>query len=128
MNNPAYIDTLQKMSEELGKHHIIELEDCDPEMLKDSPVIEKILLDAAKQSGATIINYFFHQFSPHGVSGVIIIAESHISIHTWPDKGYAAIDVFTCSKDMNADSILPYLKKHLSAEKSREIIISRGIS
>jgi len=65
-------------------------------MLDDFSGIESLMLKAAEAAGATIVQSVFHRFSPHGVTGVVVVAESHLSIHTWPEYGYAAVDFFTC--------------------------------
>ena len=96
----------------LGKHLLIELNDCNRELLNNLEAIREIMLAAAIGSGATVLGESFHQFSPQGVSGVIIIAESHLTIHTWPEHGYAAADIFTCGT-----TVLP--------EKAADIIIER---
>jgi len=81
-----------------GKHYLIDLCDCDPEIIKSVDPTREIVLRAAKECGATILDDHFHQFQPIGVSGVVLIAESHISIHTWPESGFAAADIFTCGE------------------------------
>lgn len=84
--------------ETLSHHFLLELYKLDFSLLNDVKTIESLLLNSIEGSGATYVNHFFHQFSPQGVSGVIVIAESHLSIHTWPEQGYAALDVFTCGE------------------------------
>jgi S-adenosylmethionine decarboxylase proenzyme len=79
-----------------GRHLLIELHDCDHAALAASAAVERAMLAAATRARATVLGHHFHQFAPHGVSGVVIIAESHISIHTWPEHAYAAVDIFTC--------------------------------
>ena len=86
----------------LGKHLLLELKGCDKEVLNDIGFLKGVLLAAAGEAGATVLGESFHQFKPQGVSGVVIIAESHICIHTWPEYGYAAVDIFTCG-----DSVQP---------------------
>ncbi|RLE77104.1 MAG: adenosylmethionine decarboxylase, partial [Thermoprotei archaeon] len=85
----------------LGKHIIAELFECDSDILDNVNVIKESLLEAATTSNSAVINYSFHRFKPYGVSGYVLIAESHISIHTWPEYGYAAVDVFTCGDKTN---------------------------
>ncbi|MEX2689255.1 MAG: adenosylmethionine decarboxylase [Candidatus Njordarchaeum guaymaensis] len=80
----------------LGKHLIIELHGVDSELLNDIERLKKILIESAITAGATIIGQVFHKFSPHGVTGIIAVKESHLSIHTWPEFNYAALDIFTC--------------------------------
>ncbi len=103
----------------LGRHITVELSGCDASLIADSKVVESALLEAARVSGAHIIESSFHYFAPQGVSGFVIISESHFSIHTWPEYDYAAVDVFTCG-----DSISPYrgierLKKLLHAKEAQ---------
>ena len=97
----------------LGKHLIIELFQCDRGILNDLKTLEYQLLEAVKISGATIIQPCFHQFSPHGITGVVVVAESHFAIHTWPEYGYCALDIFTCGEQIKAHEALEYLKKNL---------------
>ena len=93
-----------------GRHLLIDFYGCTFQNLDDRPLIERTLLTAAEKANATILNHFFHQFSPQGVSGAVIIAESHISIHTWPEKGYAALDLFTCGDTMSPETAIEVLK------------------
>ncbi|MCS7030506.1 MAG: adenosylmethionine decarboxylase, partial [Gloeomargarita sp. SKYG116] len=79
----------------LGRQILVEFYQCDPEVLNDEARICHILLEAVRRSKATIVTDSFHSFSPYGVSGVVVIAESHVAIHTWPEFGYAAVDIFT---------------------------------
>ena len=111
----------------LGKHFIIEFHDCDPTVLDGRDTLEAHFLEAARLSGATVIKPFFHQFSPHGVSGIIVIAESHFSIHTWPEYGYCAIDIFTCGEEIDNESALRYLQKELKAGHFTVMEIKRGL-
>ena len=80
----------------LGKHCILELFDCDQAKLNDEAFIRTTITAATKIAGATLINLITHKFKPQGVTGLALLAESHISIHTWPEKGYGAVDIFTC--------------------------------
>ncbi len=112
--------------ESLGKHIIAELFNCDEYHLNDLKKIEEVMMAAAQLSKATIIKPFFHQFSPYGISGVIVIAESHFTIHTWPEYGYAAVDVFTCG-DLDTQVALDHIKTELRSEKCTVFQIERGI-
>jgi spermidine synthase len=85
----------------LGRHVLVEFYGCSSEVLNDVPRIESSMVSAAKEAGATIINSVFHHFSPFGVSGVVVIQESHLAIHTWPEYRYAAVDLFTCGYSVN---------------------------
>jgi len=111
----------------LGKHFIIELYGCQAEVLDDKKIIESRFLEAADISGATVIQPFFHQFSPHGVSGIIVIAESHFSVHTWPEYGYCALDIFTCGDDIDNEKALNYLVEKLGADHYSMMEIKRGL-
>ena len=82
----------------IGTHILLELNGCSPESLNDLPFVRKTLIEAALAVGATIVGESFHKFQPQGVTGIVAIAESHLSIHTWPEYGYAAVDVFTCGE------------------------------
>lgn len=104
------------MEKVLGQHFLVELQDCDAELLKRVETVEPVLLAAAKESGATIISSSFHQFSPEGVTGVILIAESHIALHTWPEHGYAGFDIFTCGESMKPELAIDYLKEKFQAK------------
>ena len=91
------IDAIQTNSiENIGRHCILELYQCDNAKLNDEAFIRTTITSSAKIAGATLINLVTHSFKPQGVTGLALLAESHISIHTWPEIGYAAIDVFTC--------------------------------
>ena len=111
----------------LGKHLIIELFQCNNPILNDPKALEQHLLEAVKLTGATIIKHFMHQYSPFGVTGFALIAESHFSIHTWPEYNYCAIDIFTCGEDIKGEKGLDYLKKSLKAKNVSVMEIKRGV-
>ncbi len=95
--NSQDIETIDiNSSENIGRHCILELYQCDHAKLNDEAFIRTTITSSAKVAGATLINLVTHSFKPQGVTGLALLAESHISIHTWPEIGYAAIDVFTC--------------------------------
>ena len=97
----------------LGKHVIAELYECDNDIINNEELVETIMLEAVDISGATTIKPVFHKFSPHGVSGVVVVSESHFAIHTWPEYGYCAIDIFTCgdcNPKIGCDIIIEQLK------------------
>lgn len=110
----------------LGRHILVELYNCDAEMLKSPKIVEKHMKQAALECGATIVASKFHHFSPWGVSGAVIISESHLTIHTWPEYGFAAVDLFTCG-DINPWSGFDYLKKAFKSDKCESMEIQRGI-
>ena len=112
---------------ELGRHILVELYGCEPATLNDMDVIRREMLRAAELSGATIVGDVFHRFQPHGVSGAVVIAESHLSIHTWPEYRYAALDLFTCGSNVNPWIGFDHLYKVLRAERSSQTEIRRGL-
>ncbi|MCP4754028.1 MAG: adenosylmethionine decarboxylase [Proteobacteria bacterium] len=100
----------------LGKQFLAELYKCDQEILNNVEMIQSIMQQAADSCGATIVDSKFHRFSPHGVSGMVLIAESHLAIHTWPEYGYAAFDLFTCSSKLDSVRCLKHIEQKLNAE------------
>ncbi len=115
------------MDKSLGKHVILELYDCDKELIDSETLVHEVLLEAARIANATVISSTFHQFSPQGVSGMIIIEESHFSIHTWPEHGYAAIDMFTCGDILDNNSAVDYVKDRFKAKSIYMADMRRGI-
>jgi len=111
----------------LGLHYLLELKDCEPQILDDLEAVKQILLEAARKSQATIIDYSFRKFSPQGISGIIIIAESHFSIHTWPEYSYAAIDIFTCGEVMDPLSAVGYIIEKFKSKNPAFIKLKRGL-
>ena len=98
-------------SENIGRHCILELYQCDHAKLNDEAFIRTTITASAKIAGATLINLVTHSFKPQGVTGLALLAESHISIHTWPEIGYAAIDVFTCGNHTMPEKACELLAK-----------------
>ncbi len=112
----------------LGKHLLLELKDCNKEVLNDLDLLRKVLLSAAEEAGATVVGESFHKFAPQGVSGTVIIAESHIFLHTWPEYGYAAVDIFTCGDTVKADVAAELLMEKLESKDPTVIEMKRGVS
>ena len=111
----------------LGITVLIELYNCNSGIINDEKKMEKILLESVRISGATIIKSVFHKFSPHGVSGVVVIAESHFSIHTWPEYNYCAVDFFSCGEDIDLEKAANFLKEKCYAESLSVVEIKRGV-
>ena len=111
----------------LGRHVIIELHGCVAGMLNQEEVLRPSLIEAAEQAGATVVESVFHRFSPHGLSGVVVIAESHITVHTWPEHSYAAVDVFTCGEPGLADRIRDQLVERFKADNVYCRSLERGL-
>ncbi|EMS77273.1 adenosylmethionine decarboxylase [Desulfotignum phosphitoxidans] len=112
----------------LGRQVTIEYYECGATAFLDAVRVEDALLKAAKDSNATIISSSFHQFEPQGVSGVVVIAESHFTIHAWPEHDYAAVDIFTCGDNINLEAAITSMKESF---ESKNVLISsdqnRGI-
>lgn len=111
----------------LGTHILLELRDCNSKLLDDLPHIRESLLTAARDIGVTVIGDSFHQFSPQGVTGVIAIAESHLCIHTWPEYGYAAVDIFTCGEGFEPRRAVDIIVKSLESTDHSFTEIERGL-
>ena len=98
-----------------GRHLLLEFRGCDSRVLNDRPTIQALMEDAARAAQATIVDSLFHTFSPQGVTGVVVVEESHFSIHTWPETGYAAVDVFTCGDHTMPEKACQHLRDELKA-------------
>ena len=108
-----------------GQHLLAEYHGCDNELLNDPRRIETLMRAAAEAAQATVVASTFHCFSPQGVSGVVVIEESHLSIHTWPECGYAAVDFFTCG-ECEPSRAHELLQAELSAQRAEVMMIHRG--
>ena len=111
----------------LGRHVLAEFFGCSFEVLNDLKKVEKTMVNAALEAGAEVREYVFHKFSPHGVSGVVVISESHLAIHTWPELGYAAVDVFTCGERVNPWDACRFLVEKFGAEDMQANEVKRGL-
>jgi len=111
----------------LGRHVLVEYYNCDPEVINNQELMQKYMIEAAKQSRATIVGSVFHKFNPHGISGVVVIAESHMAIHTWPEYNYAAVDLFTCGETVDPWVAFEYLKKKLKSTQYTTKELKRGL-
>jgi len=112
----------------LGRQMTIEFYDCDPEILADADRMESVFLAAAKASGATVIGSHFHRFEPQGVSGVLIISESHFTVHAWPEYDYAAVDIFTCSESVSFQAAAESLRSGMGSKRMIvSSVMNRGI-
>ncbi|WP_338819750.1 S-adenosylmethionine decarboxylase proenzyme [Moorella thermoacetica] len=111
----------------LGRHVLAEVYGCSFEILNDIKKVEEIMVKAALEAGAEIREVCFHKFSPQGVSGVVVISESHLAIHTWPELGYAAVDVFTCGERVNPWDACRYLTEKFKAADVHATEVERGV-
>lgn len=111
----------------LGRQMLVEFYDCDSARLNDKEMLRNTMRQAAVKAGATVVADVFHEFNPHGISGVVVIAESHLAIHTWPEFGFAAVDLFTCGDDITPDKAMKYLQEKLRAARFSVIELKRGV-
>jgi len=116
---------MEKVNKEFGKYYLVELIDCDTEKLKFVKDVQEIFLRAAEKSKATVVKHFFHQYEPFGVTGIILICESHFSIHTWPEDKYVAFDILTCG-EMYPELAIEEMKNSFQAKQAKVRIIPRG--
>lgn len=106
----------------LGMHYLIDIYDCKVDKLKSVNQIKNIMVATAKIGKLKVVSKNFHQFRPYGVSGVLVLKESHFSIHTWPEYNYASIDLYLCDLSINIDKIISFLKIQFN---STNIIIQK---
>jgi len=110
-----------------GTHCILELYNCPSDQLNNAEAIARTLRTAAEIAGSKVLNQALHQFTPQGVTALVLLAESHISIHTWPEIGYAAVDVFTCGEKTQPQKACQFLIERLQARDYSLQVIPRGI-
>jgi S-adenosylmethionine decarboxylase len=111
----------------LGRHLLLELFDCDLDAINNLEAVKAAMIEAAKRAQATIVDVVFHEFNPFGVSGVVVIAESHLAIHTWPEYRYAAVDIFSCGDVLQPDVAASYLVEQFGAGRTSVVELSRGL-
>jgi S-adenosylmethionine decarboxylase len=114
------------MKSRLARHILIEFHGCDASAIADGEGLLSGLLEAVRRSGATYLNHLFHAFAPHGMSGIVLIAESHVAFHTWPEHGYMALDVFTCSESMDWELIRGAMADRLRSGRVDCRVVDRG--
>ncbi len=111
----------------LGRHLLLELFDCELDAINNLEAVKGALVEAAKRAQATIVDVVFHEFNPFGISGVVVIAESHLSIHTWPEYRYAAVDVFSCGDVLQPEIAVNYLVEQFGAGRTSVVEMQRGM-
>lgn len=109
-----------------GTHIVLDLWGVEAVKLDNKRLIKQLLTEAATYSNATVLKTFFHKFEPVGVTGVVVISESHISIHTWPQEGYASVDIYTCGLQSFPERAMLYLIERLGASKYSIVGMDRG--
>jgi len=119
-------DTVPVEKTAAGVHAIIELYDCPSDLLNDEAYVRDAICQAAEVAGAHLLNISSHGFSPQGVTAIALLAESHISIHTWPETGYAAADMFTCGRQDMAVAAAKHMVKQLRSGRHSTTYLARG--
>lgn len=110
----------------LGTHLLLDLRQCNPDLLNDLQYIKQAMMRAATEAGATVLGENFHKFDPLGVTGIIAISESHLAIHTWPEHGYAAVDIFTCGSSFGYQKAAQLIIERLECAEHRTTELKRG--
>jgi S-adenosylmethionine decarboxylase len=111
----------------IGHHYIVEASGCDPKIISSVEKVQQILVKAAETAGAQVWSVSVNRFPPNGVSGVIVISESHISTHTWPEFGYGALNFYTCGKAIDSKKAVFYAVEEFGAKTCHITEITRGI-
>ncbi len=112
--------------EQQGSHIILDLHNCNADKLDDADYLKDMLEKAAIEAKAKIIRTVFHRYHPQGVTGFCLVAESHLSIHTWPEYGFAAVDIFMCGKEGFPEKAREYIRNALEGEEGYVMAIPRG--
>ncbi len=112
--------------EAYGRHLLLEMWDCNREILEDAGQITQIMCDAAGNAGATVVKSIHHEFNPPGITAVAILSESHISVHTWPIEGYVAVDIFTCGTVADPQLAIKGLLEVFEPKDHTSMKIKRG--
>lgn len=110
----------------LGRHFLIEMYQCDPGVINNVLRIKRILIDAAKTAGCRIVDTAFHRFEPYGISGVVMIAESHLFAHTWPEHGFATADIFTCGGTLSPAKAATVILQRFKPKRHKILRLKRG--
>jgi S-adenosylmethionine decarboxylase len=113
--------------ETIGHHYIAEASGCTPAIIGKVEAVEQILVRAAEIAGVQVWSISFHRFNPNGVSGVVVISESHLSVHTWPEYGYAALDIFTCGDTAKPEKAVEWALKQFGASNVHITEVTRGL-
>ena len=116
---------MEKLTRTFGRHFLVELIGCPADKISFVEDVKPVLLKAAEVSEATIVEHYFKQYEPRGVTGIILIAESHFSVHTWPEDGFAAFDILTCGQ-MLPESAIELIAREFKAEQVKQQVIERG--
>lgn len=111
----------------VGWQYVLDLHGCMTQNLDDIDWVRETMLQAAAHAGATVVGEQFHRFVPQGISGVVVIGESHLAIHIWPERAYAAVDLFTCSSRLRVEAAVGWLAETFRAASAKIVAIERGL-
>ena len=111
----------------LGSHLLVEMYGCDGDLLKAESYVGDVMREAAVESKATVVEQSFHEFKPYGVSGAVIIQESHYTIHTWPEHEYAAVDLFYCGGTVLVHRAVEVLRERFKPTRIKFLVVRRGL-
>ena len=126
-NPPACAPTVELARQSVfGSQVVLDLYECETTHLDDLAWVKTTLESAARAAGATIVETVFHKFAPWGISGVVVIAESHLAIHIWPENRYAAVDVFTCGESVRMEVASAFLTRAFRSKRSVQRHFARG--
>jgi len=117
----------KEIHETIGHHYIVEASGCVPKIIGNIEKVQQILVKAADIAGAQVWSISFNRFPPQGVSGVVVISESHISTHTWPEFGYVALDIYTCGKSVDPEKAVVFAVEAFGSSTSHITEITRGL-
>lgn len=115
------------MNKALSVHYLIDFYDCEKNSLISVYDIKKTMTNAGKIGGFNVVKKCFHQFKPYGVSGVMVLKESHFTIHTWPEHRYAAVDIFLCDTLIDISNVIKYLCKKFATDNYEIVKNDRGL-
>ncbi len=121
-------NVLRRPNTVLGKHAIIDLSGCNTELLKNHKRIHDILVQAAWVANVTVVGSMDHLFSPQGYTAVLVLEESHLSIHTWPEHGYVSIDLYSCNLQTDFHAVKDFLADQFQASVTEFKLLQRGYS
>ena len=111
----------------LGSQHLVEFYGCCANLINDKTFVRQMMIEAAILAKATIVADVFHEFNPHGISGVVVIAESHLAIHSWPEHHCVSLDIFTCSGQMAPEAAIEHLRVAFKAQQVEIQKFKRGV-
>ena len=114
------------MKNKFGTHYLIECIRCPAALLSKAEPVERMLLEAAEVAGAGVLGVNSQQFEPAGASGIVFLKESHMSVHTWPEAGYAAVDFFTCDDGLDVEAAIKVIERCLGPVELRKTVLPRG--